>query len=118
MHFFKSKNMLFLLTSTNRYTIPTIYYEVNKPSKEGKKVCVDDNAVFITAAANPSVFRQGEIRAFHMQTCISLRVLLTFKLFQMCSCSFEQIKLDTRGVGCGTAEWLAAAALRRVHVSS
>jgi hypothetical protein len=56
MHFFKSKNMLFLLTSTNRYTIPTIYYEVNKPSKEGKKVCVDDNAVFIRAAANPSVF--------------------------------------------------------------
>jgi hypothetical protein len=29
---------------------------VKKQSKEGKKGCVDDNAVFITAAANPSVF--------------------------------------------------------------
>ena len=67
--FFQKQNMHFLLTSTNRYTIPTIYCEVNKQSKEGKKGCVDDNDVFITAAAaNPSVFRQGEIRAFHMQT--------------------------------------------------
>jgi hypothetical protein len=48
--------MHFLLISTHLYTIPRIYYEVNKHSKEDRKMCVDDNAVFITAAANPSVF--------------------------------------------------------------
>jgi hypothetical protein len=63
--------MHFLLTSTNRYTIPTIYCEVNKQSKEGKKRCVDDNAVFITAAANPSVFHW---RASFQQTVKNMNI--------------------------------------------